>query len=78
MKLLEDMTEPELRELMNATCRAILDTAKRRDVEPPLFVVVLFNDPKIAQYASNGTRSDIIAAMRETADRLERCDDVTR
>jgi hypothetical protein len=78
MKKLEDMTEPELRHLMNATCEAILAAAEFCDVEKPMFVVVLFNDPAVAQYAANCRREDIILAMRETADRLERRQDVTR
>jgi hypothetical protein len=72
------MTEPELRQLMNLTGHAILEAADALGVEKPMFVVVLFNDPKIAQYAANCERADVITAMRETADRLERHEDVTR
>jgi hypothetical protein len=43
-----------------------------------MFVLVLFNDPKVAQYVSNCTRESMIEAMRETADRLERNLDVKR
>jgi hypothetical protein len=78
VKRLEDMDEPELRTLMNVTCHGIEASAEVCGVERPLFVVVLFNDPKIAQYASNANRSDIVRAMRETADRLERRQDVAR
>jgi hypothetical protein len=73
-KRFEEMTEPELRDVMNATCRAIAAEL------PPkaLFVVLCFDDPRIAQYAGNAQRSDIIKAMRETANRLERKEDVSR
>ncbi len=78
MKKLENMDEMELKELMNAVCYAIEEIAYALKVEKPKFVVVLFNDPKIAQYGSNCNRSDIIKSMRETAERLERKEDVTR
>lgn len=78
MKTLETMTEPELRNLMNEVCLAITTTAADLRVERPLFVVVMFNDPKVAQYAANCRREDIIKAMRETADRLEGKEDVVR
>jgi hypothetical protein len=78
MKRLQDMTEPELRQLMNLTGHAILEAADELGVEKPMFVLVLFNDPAVAQYAANCNRADVIAAMRETADRLEGREDVTR
>jgi hypothetical protein len=78
MKKLEDMTEPELRQLMNATGKAIEYAAEVCDVEKPMFVVVLFNDPKVAQYAANCERADVIKAMRETADRLANREHVER
>jgi hypothetical protein len=78
MKKLEYMTEPELRDLMNATCLAIEAAADICGVEKPRFVVVLFNDPAVAQYAANCQREDVIKAMRETADRLEHRQDVER
>jgi hypothetical protein len=78
MKTLETMTEPELRKFMNTVCRSIVGAAELEGVEPPLFVVVLFNDPKVAQYGSNCQREGIIEAMRETADRLEKKQDVPR
>lgn len=78
MKRLEDMTEPELANLMTTVARAIVNTAANLGVEKPLFALVMFNDPKIAQYIGNCRREDIILSMRETADRLERKEDVTR
>jgi hypothetical protein len=78
MKRLRDLDEPALGELMTTVCTSIEYAAEHCGVERPRFVVVLFNDPEIAQYASNCRREDIIVAMRETADRLERKEDVTR
>lgn len=78
MKKLEDSTEPELRDLMNAVCRGIEGAAAAQGYERPHFVVVLFNDPKVAQYAANCRRADVIKSMRETADRLEGKEDVPR
>jgi hypothetical protein len=78
MKKLEFMTEPELRHLMNAVGTSIELAAEYCGVERLNFVVVLFNDPKVAQYAANCQREDIVKAMRETADRLESRQDVPR
>jgi hypothetical protein len=78
VKRLEDMTEPELRELCNLAGAAIEYAADYLGVERPHFCLLLFNDPKIAQYVANCERAGIIEAMRETADRLERKQDVTR
>lgn len=72
------MTEPELGETMTAFAKAIVDTAEKMGVEKPHFTLVVFNDPEIAQYASNCRREDIIKAMRETADRLEKNQDLVR
>jgi hypothetical protein len=66
------MTEPELRELMSAMGSGIMEVASSMEVEKPLFALVLFNDPEIAQYVCNCRREDTIEALRETADRLEK------
>ena len=78
MKKLEDMTEPELGELLATMARGIEFIAGHCGVEKPLFALVLFNDPKIGQYVGNCRREDIVLALRETADRLERHEDVAR
>lgn len=78
MKTLENMTEPELRGFCNTLAGGIEFMAGDCGVERPLFVLLLFNDPKIAQYVANTSRDNIVRALRETADRLERKEDVTR
>jgi len=74
MKRLEDMTEPELRELMVRCGCAV----KKELGGMSQFALVVFDDPKIAQYISTCTRESMIEAMRETAERLARNQDVTR
>lgn len=71
MRTLRDMTEPELGELMTALGRQIEAACAVLEVEKPLFALVLFNDPQVAQYICNCERDDAIKAIRETADRLE-------
>jgi hypothetical protein len=79
-KPLEDMTEGELSDVMIRCARAI------EACLPPgsgprgksMFVLVVFDDPKVAQYISSCARDSMIEAMRETADRLESREDVTR
>jgi hypothetical protein len=78
VKRLEDMTEPELGALLTAMAREIKAAAGRRGVEPPLFALVLFNDPRVGQYIGNCERPTMIRALRELADRLERREDVPR
>ena len=70
MKRLEDMTEPELGDLLRAMARNIVHVAQTLDVEKH-FALLLFNDPKVGQYIANCERADVIKALRETADRLE-------
>ncbi len=78
MKKLEHMTEPELRAYLNACGQALEAVSDALQVERPLFALVLFNDPKVGQYVANCRREDVIAALRETADRLESRQDVPR
>lgn len=83
MKHLEYMTEPELKSLLNECANAVMSTLRKRTL-PPLdggdhrFVLVVFDDPKMAQYISSCRREDMIKAIRETAVRLEAKEDVPR
>jgi hypothetical protein len=78
MKSLRDMTEPELRTLLNAVGKSIESAALSCEVERPLFAAILFNDPEVGQYVCNCERGTVIKALRETADRLEARDIVSR
>ena len=73
-KPLRDMTEGELALLMKRAARLIEAGL------PPgtLFTLLAFDDPGLAQYISNGRRSDVILAMRACADRLERRETIER
>jgi len=74
-KTLDDMTEPELRDVMNATCRAI----KAALPEGTGFIVLAapFNK-SVAQYASNVDRGDAELWMMETIKRWHTGDYVPR
>jgi hypothetical protein len=76
MKPLEDMTQPELRHLTTQ----ILDAVKARLPADTGFCVLFWpvGTHGVAQYGSNANRADMIACLRETADRLERREDVPR
>ncbi len=64
---LRDMTEPQLRDLMNQLAAGV-----NRQLPPgTLFCLLVFDDPGVTQYVSNAERASIIAALRETADRFE-------
>ena len=80
MKSLEDMTEGEISDIMIAAARAV-EAVLPRGAGPrgrSMFVLVVFDDPRIAQYISTCERASTIQAMRETADRLEARQDITR
>jgi hypothetical protein len=78
MKKLEFMTEPELKDLMNALGNKLVETCAAKGVEKPLFALLLFNDPKVAQYIANCHRDDVIEAMRTCANRIEGKQDIER
>lgn len=74
MKFLQDMAEPELRALM-IRCG---DSLKWHLGKKTQFALLVFDDPKVAQYISSCTRDTMIEALREAADRLEANQDVRR
>jgi hypothetical protein len=78
LRRLEFMTEPELRELMENYAIALEIIAEKMHVEKPRFCLVVFNDPKVAQYIANCERDCMIEAMRETAERLDKRETVER
>ncbi len=78
MKRLEDMTEPELADLMRAFGSAIKRTSVEAGIGRPQFVLLLFNDPAVCQYIASIERDGAIKAMRETADRMERKETLER
>ncbi len=75
-KRLDEMTEPELGQLMTRAAEAV------KVVMPPRtgYVVLAFefNAPAIGQYIANAERASVIQLLRETADRLERREEVGR
>lgn len=80
VKKLRDMTEPELKELMGNLARLL-----ERNLPPgpsargkALFTLLVFEEELIGHYVSNANRQDIIKTLRETADRLEKREDIPR
>lgn len=76
MRTLDNMTEPEITEYTTNCGIAIEYVAEKMDIEQPLFIVVLFNDPRVAAYVSNCDPLTTIEAMREVANRLEKREDI--
>jgi hypothetical protein len=74
MKPIEDMTEPELRELMTGVANSV----KARLPAGSRFCVLVWGPDQIAQYVSNCRREDMAKALRETAVRIAGREDVTR
>ena len=73
MKRLIDMTEPEIADYMRAlaACTEKVMPAADNHRGRALFVLLVFDDPGLAQYVSNCDRSTMVQALRECADRLE-------
>jgi hypothetical protein len=82
VKLIRDMTEPELRDYFRGL-------AKNIEAQLPpgpsakgkcLFALVVADtvEPGVGQYVSNVQRADMIRMLRETADRLENREDISR
>lgn len=74
MKPLRDMTEGELRILFDDVSREI----RRRLPRRTLFVLIAFDSDGIAQYVSNADRRQMIQALRDSAELLQRREDVSR
>ncbi len=82
MKNLEDMNEPELREFFSDLARKLeadLPAGPSKKGKCLFFLIVTDRiEAGVGQYVSNVRRSDAIKMLRETADRLEKKEDVTR
>jgi len=78
-KPLEFLDEVELGNLMTGIARTIqFQLPDRQDGQRSAFALLVFDDPKVAQYISSCHRDDVIVAMRACADRIERKEDVRR
>lgn len=82
MKRIEDMTEPELRAFFR---NLAVEIEARLPPGPSshgkcLFALIVADStgPGVGQYVSNVERPGMIKLLRETADRLERREDVPR
>ena len=71
---LSDMTEPELREVMIAAAKA----ARSALPAGTQIILLAMDESNIAQYIATVERSSVVQFLRETADRLERREDVSR
>jgi len=74
-KLLEWMTEPELREFFNDRMELL---KRKMPKDGQKFMLLVFQDDGISQYAASIQPEGAIKALRELADRLERRETVTR
>ena len=71
---LSDMTEPELREVMVAAAKA----ARSALPAGTQIILLAMDESNIVQYIATVHRSSVVQFLRETADRLESREDVTR
>jgi hypothetical protein len=83
MKLLRDMTEPELREFFTTIARDIeerLPPGPARGGKKCMFALIVADSVEhgAGQYVSNIVREDCIKLLRETADRIASREDIPR
>lgn len=71
---LSEMTEQQLSDVMIRSAKSVKSVLG----EKSMFVLICFDDPKVGQYISTCERSTTIEALRETANRLERNQDIPR
>lgn len=67
---MEDLTEPELRALMNELATTLQRMIRNRVSGVPKFVLLVFNDPKLTQYVSSCQFEDVVKALQETVGRF--------
>lgn len=66
-------------ELMTAIGEGINDVIEEQFGKMGFALIVFeFNSPGISNYVSNAKRGDMITALRETADRLEKNQDIPK
>ncbi len=73
-----DLNEPTMKFMLDKMGKSIENVAAQHQVDKPKFALLLFDDPGLGQYCCNCERKDVITALRETADRLERKEDIPR
>jgi hypothetical protein len=74
-RLLRDMDEFETWQYFNSLAQA---TRSILPQDAGKFLLLVFDDAGMCQYVTNTNRSHAIMALRETADRLEANEDITR
>lgn len=81
-KHMNECSSAELRDKMSSAVRYLENHLPRGDGPRGNSLVVLLAsgtfEPGVAQYAANCSRENIVALLRETADRLERQEDTPR
>jgi hypothetical protein len=73
-KPFDEMTEPEIGQVMTRAARAVQGVLGARS----MFTLIVFDDAAVGQYVSTAQRSTMIAALKETVERLESLEDVPR
>ena len=78
MRRLEELSHDELAQVMQLLASSFERFVKVLGIERMGFAILMWNHPRVVQYVSNCKRSEIVPALRELADKLERREDVER
>lgn len=73
-------SEKYTEDVMQGLAAAVNEVLKNETGRKMGFVLLVFDPatPKLGNYVSNCSRADMITCMRETADRLEKREDIPR
>jgi hypothetical protein len=74
----QDMTDPEICAALEMCERALELVCRELRVEPPLYFLLMLNDPREANFISNVERTGMVKALAECVGRLQRDEDYDR
>jgi hypothetical protein len=76
---IRDLDDFELGKLMDSLGDAVENELIRRDHQPVPYIVLLLSDNPLGQFVTNcAEKATVVAWLRETADVMERNEDVAR
>jgi hypothetical protein len=74
----EDMTDPEICAALEMCEKALELVCRELRIEPPLYFLLMLNDPREGNFISNVERGRMVKALAECVGRLQREEDYDR
>ena len=70
-----EFREPEPDQVVDVITSAIAKLAERLDLEHPLLIIAVYDGQAAVTTVGDVLRSQVVQVLRETADRIEACED---